>query len=176
MENANISGRDLHMGGGGGGSYWYGGNGGGLVVLGAETMIVESGGRISANGQNGESTNGTYVGSGGGAGGTVAIFATTLDNQGTIEAKGDCDGFDGADGGAGGEVYPRLTPSLGLSTKATPRVWRSGWMAKRSPQPSVTPTTKAAPTGTPPMRRGGPPAPSRGARVHLTSPTPPTGP
>ena len=105
-------GSELHFGGAGGGAHWSGGRGGGLVVLGAETLIVESGGRISANGANGDG-NGNYSGSGAGAGGTVAIFATTLDNQGTIEANGGTGGNGcGSKGGDGGEGWVLELPPV----------------------------------------------------------------
>ena len=107
----------LHFGGGGGASYPHGGGrGGGIVVIGSETLIVESGGRISARGNNGNGS-GCHGAVGGGAGGTVAIFASTIDNQGTIETPGGAggDGYSNADGGKGGEgwVYQKA-PIAGI--------------------------------------------------------------
>ena len=100
-------GSELHFGGSGGSSYPYGGgHGGGIIVLGAETLIVESGGRISANGANGGG-GGCHGGMGGGAGGTVALYATNIDIQGTLETNGGTGGTAGSngDGGDGGEGW-----------------------------------------------------------------------
>jgi hypothetical protein len=114
-EGGNAKGSDgdglLHFGGAGGrGGYNYGGgDGGGLVVMGAETVIVEAGGSISANAAHGNDGNDgqCHGGGGGGAGGTVALFADNFDIQGTVEALGG----DGANasgnikGGDGGEGW-----------------------------------------------------------------------
>jgi len=98
----------LHFGGAGGEVEDYdGGYGGGLVVLGAETLIVESGARISADGGAGGDAA-CRSGTGGGAGGMVALFATTISSQGAIRAEGGA-GYDHtngtADGGDGGEGW-----------------------------------------------------------------------
>lgn len=101
-----AQGTTLHLGGGGGRSLNGGGHGGGLIVLGAETMVIESGGIIEANGNNGGA--GCHGSGGGGAGGTVALFATTVDIQGTVQATGGAGGdssYSNVDGGAGGEGW-----------------------------------------------------------------------
>jgi len=73
----------LHMGGGGGGvNKADGGAGGGLVILGAKSIIVETGGRISASGGAGQG------GSGGGAGGTVALYTEVLQDDGQVSVAG----------------------------------------------------------------------------------------
>jgi hypothetical protein len=79
----------LQFGGSGGSGYANsGGYGGGIIVLGAETIIVEQGASITANGQNGVCNNGGHAGGGGGAGGTVVLFANEVINNGTISANG----------------------------------------------------------------------------------------
>ena len=106
----------LHFGGAGAaGGYPHGGGaGGGLVVLGAQTLIVEAGGRVSANGVNGN--GGSHGGVGGGAGGTVALFADTIQNEGTIQTQGGSGGSScGGNGGAGGEGWvTELPPVSGI--------------------------------------------------------------
>ncbi len=117
-----ASGNLLGFGGGGGVGYAnYGGNGGGLVVLGGKTVIVESGAKVTSNGQDGVSSNGVacyYAGGGAGAGGSVAIFAETVVNGGVIEAIGGkgMTGFGGnGNGGDGGLGWTyQLTPIAGL--------------------------------------------------------------
>jgi len=107
-----ASGTTIHFGGSGGAGYaGYGRQGGGLIVLGAETIIVEAGGSISANGQNGEcccGNNSGYSGGGGGAGGTIVLFTEELVNSGTVSVTGgkgsDC-GNSGRKGGDGGEGW-----------------------------------------------------------------------
>jgi hypothetical protein len=98
----------LHFGGAGGEIVDYnGGTGGGLVVLGADTVIVEDGGRISADGGSGTDA-GCRAGTGGGAGGTVAIFATNADLGGDVRTFGGS-GYNhshaSANGGDGGEGW-----------------------------------------------------------------------
>ena len=111
-----AQGTTLTMGGGGGSGYGdRGGHGGGLVVLGAETIIVESGGAIRANGQNG--SGGCHAAGGGGAGGTVALFADNFQLDGTVEAKGGNGGDSNgnADGGKGGDGWVlQLDPEPGI--------------------------------------------------------------
>jgi hypothetical protein len=100
---------ELHFGGAGGevGPGYRGGNGGGIVVLGADTLIVESGARISARGGDGRDVA-CRAGSGGGAGGTVALFATTISTEGDVLVNGG-QGFNhthaSAHGGDGGEGW-----------------------------------------------------------------------
>ncbi len=115
----------LHFGGAGGKSYARsGGHGGGMVVLGAETIIVEAGGTISANGANGSSTgSGSQSGGGGGAGGTVALFANQVINEGTISATGGTGGTgpkgNGGDGGEGWVV--QIDPIPGVVNESYPK-------------------------------------------------------
>ncbi len=80
----------LEFGGGGGSQYLPGGAGGGIVVIGAQDFIVQDGGTVRADGENA-----TWGGSGGGAGGTIAIYA---DFQ-------QVDGATSAAGGTGGSGY-----------------------------------------------------------------------
>ena len=107
-------GSELHFGGAGGYSYAHGGysDGGGIIVLGAETIIVEAGGTISANGINGN--GGCHAGAGGGAGGTIALFANNFELEGTIEAKGGNggDSYGSADGGKGGDGWILELPPI----------------------------------------------------------------
>ena len=109
----------LHFGGAGGtGGYPYGGqHGGGLVVLGTETLIVESGGSIRANGDNGGGEGACHGGGGGGAGGTVAIFADNVSIDGTVEARGGqgANGSNNIRGGNGGEGWVhQMAPIPGI--------------------------------------------------------------
>ena len=92
----------MHFGGGGGSSIYYkGGTGGGMVVLGAQTFIVQDGGTVSADGEAGEGH-----GAGGGAGGTLAIFTEQSQVEGDVTAAG-------GPGGAGSD-WAYISPlSLG---------------------------------------------------------------
>lgn len=113
-----AGGGTLHFGGSGGSGYAsYAGRGGGMVVLGAETIIVENGGSISANAAAPScccGNNSTYSGAGGGAGGTVLLFTEELLKDGTVEATGsagnECGG--GRKGGDGGEGWLVETPPI----------------------------------------------------------------
>ncbi len=123
----------LQFGGGGGRARnTNGGTGGGIVVLGAESIIVEPGGSISANGNDGVSTgSSSYAGSGGGAGGTVALFAEQVVNQGAIEAKGGVGGTGPqGNGGNGGEGWVvQLDPIAGVVNESYPKgmeLWVDG--------------------------------------------------
>ena len=105
----------LTIGGGGGNGYHEGGRGGGLVVLGAETIIIEAGGEVRANG--GDAGQGCHAAGGGGAGGTVALFADIIQVNGTVEAVGGTGGDSSgqADGGDGGEGWVhQLGPIPGI--------------------------------------------------------------
>ena len=97
----------LTMGGSGGYARYdhRGGDGGGLIVLGAETIVVESGGVIESNGNSG--VGGCHAGGGGGAGGSIAMFADNFAIEGTVQATGGDGGNSSgnADGGAGGEGW-----------------------------------------------------------------------
>ena len=102
----------LSFGGSGGNSYYSrAGVGGGLIVLGAETIIVESGASITANGNPGDcpwGQSGAHGGAGGGAGGSIVFFAKELLNSGTVEAKGAAGlhcGDGGTIGGNGGDGW-----------------------------------------------------------------------
>ncbi len=84
--DANLS--TLEFGGGGGSQFVAGGAGGGIVVVGAQSFIVQEGAKVSADGQA------APKGSGGGAGGTIALYADFFQLDGDVTAAG----------GAGGEV------------------------------------------------------------------------
>ncbi|MGB0590302.1 MAG: hypothetical protein ACPGU1_11530 [Myxococcota bacterium] len=124
----------LHFGGAGAsGGYPHGGGAsGGLVVIGADTFIVESGGRISANGQNGN--GGSHGGVGGGAGGTVAIFANNIDtpdDTNSVAASGGSGGSScGGNGGQGGEGWvleqPPITGIVNQSYATGVEIWVDG--------------------------------------------------
>ncbi|MEC9072030.1 MAG: hypothetical protein VX938_06605, partial [Myxococcota bacterium] len=130
-------GSELQFGGGGGSSYPHGGGrGGGSVVLGADTLIVESGARISANGDAGQPYPHTssHGGVGGGAGGTVAIFANNIDVQGVLEANGGpggqgCNG-NGCAGGQGGDGWifqgPPIPGIVNQSYATGVEIWVDG--------------------------------------------------
>ncbi len=113
----------LTMGGAGGASQQsynssYQGNGGGLVVIGAKKVTVNSGARISANGNAAQNA---YCG--GGAGGSVAVFAATLTSSGTVQAIGGLGHKSGSYyGGDGGDGWVHLkTPITGAMDSAVPK-------------------------------------------------------
>jgi uncharacterized delta-60 repeat protein len=87
------------------GTFSGGGGGGGGIELGAVGVLtVASGGQILANGGNGQplsvvSTDGT---GGGGAGGGILLHATSVNQHGTLEAKGGDAGGAPRNGGGGG--------------------------------------------------------------------------
>ena len=119
-------------GAGGRAMHRNGGHGGGIIVLGSETIIVEPGGSIAANGGDGAGGNdGNYAGGGAGAGGTVALFAEQVMNDGTIEAKGGTGGTapqgKGGDGGEGWVV--QKDPISGVVNESYPKgleLWVDG--------------------------------------------------
>jgi hypothetical protein len=126
------------MGSAGGNGYHYhqtssgkpqdSGRGGGLVVLGAKTLKVQAGGLISANGIQGG------YGSGGGAGGTIALFVENLDNQGTIRVNGGGagpkDNGNESSGGVGGVGWlHQKQPITGIINESYPKqveIWVDG--------------------------------------------------
>jgi hypothetical protein len=79
--DANLS--TLEFGGAGGTQFAGGGAGGGIVVIGAQSFVVQDGGKVSASGMAA-----TDRGSGGGAGGTVALFADFHQLDGDVIAEG----------------------------------------------------------------------------------------
>jgi hypothetical protein len=113
----------LTMGGAGGqntGSTMTGinGSGGGLIVIGAKNLVVENGATISANGM--ESIT-PY--DGGGAGGTIAVFADNFVNQGTVEATGGLGYKSGSYfGGDGGDGYVHVNNAIpGVISESFPK-------------------------------------------------------
>ncbi len=106
------------FGGGGGGGYdnWCqngrGGDGGGLIVLGSKTIVVETGGKITANGMTGSPSNpscysNAFPMTGSGGGGMIRLFTDIYTNEGTVEASGgpQHDGNKGTYGGKGGDGW-----------------------------------------------------------------------
>ena len=85
--DANLS--TLEFGGAGGTQFSGGGAGGGIVVIGAQSFVVQDGGKVTADGKAASDR-----GSGGGAGGTIALFADFHQLDGDVAVAG----------GAGGEV------------------------------------------------------------------------
>ena len=125
----------LHFGGaGGGGRSVSGGAGGGIVVLGAKTIIVESGGTIQSNGLGGGSYSSCqFPGAGGGAGGSVVLFAEHIENKGTIAALGGPKGTghgtqrNGGDGGEGWIYEMSPVPGVVNQSFATGvQIWVDG--------------------------------------------------
>ncbi len=104
-------------------------SGGGLVVIGASVLTVKPGGQISANGRG----HNTW-GCGGGAGGSVAIFADTVVNEGTVEAKGapgaPKPNNSYADAGDGGEGWVHIKDVIpGVVNESYPKgvqIWIDG--------------------------------------------------
>eukprot|EP00052_Salpingoeca_macrocollata_P027715 m.264490 g.264490 ORF g.264490 m.264490 type:complete len:1115 (-) comp22774_c0_seq1:139-3483(-) len=114
----------IYLGSGGGGSggensvssgtYKYGGNGGGIIMIFAQTLSINSGGALRANGNSGQSYIASDAGgNGGGSGGSVFVKAQTLQASssfisatggsgsgagGWCSGSGDADGRDGAVG------------------------------------------------------------------------------
>ena len=115
----------LFVGSGGGGGHQnrstqasdgvssFGGNGGGLVIVSAKT-IIHNGNRISANGQTVTEIAENDGAGGGGAGGTIFIYADEVQNELRLVAKGGDGGnvdnekrlndYHGPGGGGGGGV------------------------------------------------------------------------
>ena len=79
----------LEFGGAGGTQFAGGGAGAGIVVIGAQSFVVQDGGKVSADGSAASDR-----GSGGGAGGTIALYADFHQLDGEVTAAG----------GKGGEV------------------------------------------------------------------------
>ena len=79
--DANLT--TLEFGGAGGTQFAGGGAGGGIVVIGAQSFVVQDGGKVTASGKAASDR-----GSGGGAGGTVAIFADFHQLDGDVVAEG----------------------------------------------------------------------------------------
>lgn len=120
-----FTGSQLLMMGGAGGVANYSGSsgsgtqssGGGVVVIGAQSILVEASGRISANGSPTSSGR-----NGAGAGGMIALFADTYDNKGSIlQVNGGAIGPTGG-GGAGGVGFTSTEPSKpGMSADNIPK-------------------------------------------------------
>ncbi len=84
-----------------------GGNGGASISIVAQTLVIDGGSSITANGQNGAAGTATCsgtdtAGGGGGSGGGISISATTVTNGGTLEANGGNGGNSGSAPGGGG--------------------------------------------------------------------------
>ena len=77
----------LEFGGAGGTQFEGGGAGGGIVVIGAQSFVVQDGGKVSADGKAA-----TDRGSGGGAGGTIALYADFHQLDGDVTAVGGAGG------------------------------------------------------------------------------------
>jgi len=73
----------LEFGGAGGTQFAGGGAGGGIVVIGAQSFVVQDGGKVTADGKSASDR-----GSGGGAGGTIALFADFHQLDGDVSAVG----------------------------------------------------------------------------------------
>ena len=128
-------------GGGGAGGGWCHGNfelgsaGGGVVVIGAQRIVVEAGGRISANAADGhrQSWGNHSAQGGGGAGGMVRLYASNILNEGTIEATGGLgaqNAWNNRTGGTGGEGWiVEEQPIAGIVNQTVPtevEIWIDG--------------------------------------------------
>ena len=81
----------LQFGGAGGSTqYRTGGKGGGIIVVGAQTFIVQEGAEVTAHG-----TDGVGGGSGGGAGGSVVVYTDQWQVTGDVSAAGGSGGVAG---------------------------------------------------------------------------------
>ena len=113
-----TDGEQMIFGGGGGGAFsnWCqndrAGDGGGIVVLGSKSLIVETGGQITANGTTGSPDNPSCYSkgfpiTGSGGGGMVKLFTDSYQNEGTVEAAGGAqhDGNYSTFGGKGGDGW-----------------------------------------------------------------------
>jgi hypothetical protein len=99
---------------GGGGAA---GHGGGVISVLADTVVVDSGGSIVANGTGGANGSANCSGSdtaggGGGSGGGISISAVEVDNNGAIAANGGGGGSSGISpgGGGGGGIVKLIAP------------------------------------------------------------------
>jgi hypothetical protein len=79
--DANLN--TLEFGGAGGTQFTGGGAGGGIVVIGAQSFVVQDGGKVTADG-----IAASDRGSAGGAGGTVALYADFHQLDGDVSAAG----------------------------------------------------------------------------------------
>jgi hypothetical protein len=110
-------------GGGAGHTHTAGSSfGGGIIVLGADQIVLEAGAVLTAQGSAGTASN-----IGGGAGGTIALFANSLVNQATVALNG---GGGYNYGGTGGEGW-LLTgkPVTGILAETFPKgvqIWVDG--------------------------------------------------
>ena len=100
----------LYLGGGGGGSRYStgtgsdGGNGGGIAIIICDSLFAGADNRIMANGETPSIMASGYAGAGGGgAGGSIAIYAQGFSDNGlSISAKGGNGGNHAGDAGEGG--------------------------------------------------------------------------
>ncbi|MFH1531160.1 MAG: hypothetical protein ABIK09_10570, partial [Pseudomonadota bacterium] len=142
-EDIGALGDRMIFGGGGGGAYSYwcenarGGDGGGLVVLGSKSLVVETGGQITANGLKGSPQNPTCNSnpipiSGAGAGGTIRLFTDSYQNEGVVEAVGGPknSGNYGSFGGEGGDGWivqePVISGVVNESFAKGVQIWVDG--------------------------------------------------
>lgn len=111
-------GGDIWAGGGGGGGPSSaagedeaGGNGGGCLIVLANAIVINSGGIIRADGEDGLD-GGANENGGGGGGGLAYVAYRTLANSGTITAAKGLGGQDGNPGGDGadGLVVEKIIP------------------------------------------------------------------
>jgi len=116
----------LYLGSGGGSGYLYnsrgatggkGGNGGGALCVCAEGIIID--GVIECNGADGGDGEGQFAsGGGGGSGGGIALHASVIKNNGTIQALGGHGGFKGDD-----SVNPNTCNQGGSGGMGVIRIW-----------------------------------------------------
>jgi hypothetical protein len=101
-----------------------GGNGtGGLLIVYADSILVNSGGSIRANGANGGAGSSGGAGGGGSGGGSINLFySNSYLNSGTVAATGGSGGSGSCVGRAGGagtvrnvSVNPNSAPAASLS-------------------------------------------------------------
>jgi hypothetical protein len=118
----------LHLGGRGGGTSTTSNYGGGAISITAGSLVVASGARISADGGNGNSNaiyNSEGLVTGGGAGGSILLAATSsLDIQGTVRALGGTGGNDSVGNSAGsgsiGRIAIQSSGSASMTGSAQP--------------------------------------------------------
>ncbi|MFH2038983.1 MAG: CARDB domain-containing protein [Chloroflexota bacterium] len=113
-------------GGGGGGNAnnpnraGSGGNGGGLIVINSRNLVIETGGSITANGQNGLNSDpgGPAGGGGGGAGGSILIRSSSIEIGTNLITSNGGVGGGGVDGGktGGNGGYGRIRFEYGTLT------------------------------------------------------------
>jgi len=97
-----------------------GGNGGGLIWITASNSVTVNDASFSSEGQDGINKEGTYLGSGGGAGGSILLLTGSLAGNGNFSVKGGDGSYGAGGGGSGGRLLVNYL--RGYSSKSYPQL------------------------------------------------------